>query len=88
MMAPWGYTRAGTDVLSGLSDAAAAKNAIALQQKQDEMDMSQRQFAQQYALQGLRNQLEQRQNQNTLANTKLRGMYTSVGNILGGLFND
>jgi hypothetical protein len=87
-MSPWGYTRAGVDVLGGLSDASAAKNAMELQQRQDAIDMSQRQFAQQYALQGLRNEMDQRQNQNNLANTKLRGLYSSVGNLLGGLFND
>jgi hypothetical protein len=50
--------------------------------------MQQQKFAQQYALQGLQNQMASRQQANDLTNTRLQSLYGSVGSLLRGLYSE
>ncbi len=86
-MMPFSYSRAGADVLSGLSQAAAAQNDMAAQKKADEMALQRQQFAQSYALQGLQNQMAQRQQGNQLALDRMRIGFNGANSLLQGLFN-
>jgi hypothetical protein len=86
-MPGFNYSSAGRDVLGGLSQAAQAQNAVTLQKGQDDMALRRQQFAQQYALQGLQNQMAQQQQGNSLMNERLSGLYGSYGNLLRGLFD-
>lgn len=87
MRAPYAYNQTGRDVLGGLSQSAAVGNEMAARQKQDDMGMRGRQFAQEYALQGLRNQMASQQYSNDLANTRLQSLYGGLGNLLRGLYS-
>ncbi len=84
---PYQYQGAAADVLRGLTQAAKARNDFELQKGDDELANKKREFAQQYALQGMRNQVDQRQQANQLQLTRLQGLYGSVGNLLQGLYS-
>lgn len=88
MQAPFRYSAAGNDVLQGLGATNDASRAIANQQSVDSLGMQQQRFAQQYALQGLQNQMAARQQANDLTNTRMQGMYGSIGNLLRGLYSN
>lgn len=88
MQAPFRYSAAGRDVLNGLSQENAVTRNVAQQQSRDELGMQQQRFAQQYALQGLQNQMAARQQANDLTNTRLQSLYGTVGNLLRGLYSE
>lgn len=88
MQAPFHYSAAGNDVLRGLGAANDASRAFSNQQAVDTLGIQQQRFAQQYALQGLQNQLQARQQANDLTNTRLQGLYGGVGNLLRGLYSN
>jgi hypothetical protein len=88
MQAPFRYSAAGRDVLNGLSQENAVTRNVAQRQATDELGMQQQKFAQQYALQGLQNQMASRQQANDLTNTRLQSLYGSVGSLLRGLYSE
>ena len=88
MQAPFRYSAAGRDVLNGLSQENAVTRNVAQRQATDELGMQQQKFAQQYALQGLHNQMASRQQANDLTNTRLQSLYGSVGSLLRGLYSE
>ena len=55
--------------------------------RQSELGKQSKQFAQQYALQGLQNDITAQSQQNNLLQGRLDGVYGPAGNILRGLFN-
>jgi hypothetical protein len=55
--------------------------------RQSELGKQAKQFSQQYALQGLQNQIQEQGYSNNLAQGRLDGVYGPAGNILRGLFS-
>lgn len=81
------YSSAASDVLAGLSQAAQARNAIEIQKGEDAMDNEKKEFARRYALQGLQDQLAQRQRAQSLDLTRMQGVFGGASNLLRGLFD-
>jgi hypothetical protein len=64
-----------------------ATNDLAASRRQSDLGQQAKQFAQQYALQGLQNDIASQSQRNNLLQSRLDGVYGPAGNILRGLFN-
>jgi GAF domain-containing protein len=62
-----------------------AADDIAIARRQSELGKQSKQFAQQYALQGLQNDIAAQSQRNNLIQGRLDGVFGPVGNILRGL---
>jgi hypothetical protein len=82
------YPQGHQDVFDSLSQSALASNDLEAARRQSELGKQSRQFAQQYALQGLQNDIAAQNQRNNLIQGRMDGVYGSAGNILRGLFND
>jgi hypothetical protein len=65
-----------------------AADDMEIARRQSELGKQSKQFAQQYALQGLQNEIAAQSQQNNLIQSRMDGVYGSAGSILRGLFND
>ena len=81
------YPSAHQDVFNSLLQSNNAGNELEAARKQSELGKQSKQFAQQYALQGLQNDMASQSQQNNLLQGRLDGVYGPAGNILRGLFN-
>lgn len=89
MQSPYAaYPQGHQDVLNALMQNNEAQNRVASDKRQTDLGNSARQFANQYQLQALQNQIAQQDQQNNLLQTRMNGVYGPAGNILQGLFND
>lgn len=86
-MNPYLYAQPAADVLRGLSQAAAARNAVEAQKGEDDLANKKREFAQRYALQSLQNEVDQKRQRDEINMSRMRGAYGAAGNLLRGLFN-
>lgn len=88
MQSPYSsYPSAHGDVFNALMQGGQAANDMESSRRQSELDKQTKQFAQQYALQGLQNQIQSQGYGNNLAQSRLEGVFGPAGNILRGLFN-
>jgi hypothetical protein len=81
------YPQGHQDVFASLLQSAQAANDMESARRQSELGKQTKQFAQQYALQGLQNQIQSQVYGNNLAQAKLDGVFGPAGNILRGLFD-
>jgi len=82
------YPSAHGDVFASLLQGNQAAEDMEIARRQSELGKQSKQFAQQYALQGLQNDIAAQSQRNNLIQSRLDGVYGSAGNILRGLFND
>lgn len=82
------YPQGHQDVLNSLLQSNQASNDMEVARRQSELGKQAKQFAQQYALQGLQNDIAAQSQRNNLIQSRMDGVYGSAGNILRGLFND
>ena len=88
MQSPYAaYPQGHQDVLNSLLQSNQASNDMEAARRQSDLGKQAKQFAQQYALQGLQNQIQSQGYGNSLAQSKLDGVFGPAGNILRGLFN-
>jgi len=88
MQSPYAaYPQGHQDVLNSLLQSNQASNDMGAARRQSDLGKQAKQFAQQYALQGLQNQIQSQGYGNNLAQSKLDGVFGPAGNILRGLFN-
>ncbi len=78
------YPQGHQDVFNAAFDGGADLEAA---RRQSELGKQSKQFAQQYALQGLQNDIASQSQQNKLIQGRMDGVYGPAGNILRGLFN-
>lgn len=81
------YPSGHQDVFASLLQGSQAANDMESSRRQSELGKQTKQFAQQYALQGLQNQIQSQGYGNSLAQGRLDGVFGPAGNILRGLFN-
>jgi hypothetical protein len=65
-----------------------ASEDLEVARRRSELSKQSKQFAQQYALQGLQNDIAAQSQRNNLIQGRMDGVYGSAGTILRGLFND
>jgi hypothetical protein len=82
------YPQGHQDVFNSLLQSNNAANDMESARRQSELSKQAKQFAQQYALQGLQNDIAAQSQQNNLLQGRMDSVYGSAGNILRGLFND
>ena len=82
------YPQGHQDVLNALLQGSDAENRVASDKRQTDLGNSAKQFANQYQLQALQNQIAQQSQQDNLIQTRMNGVYGPASNILQGLFND
>jgi len=82
------YPSAHQDVFNSMLQGNQAADDMAIARRQSELGKQSKQFAQQYALQGLQNDIAAQGQQNNLTQNRLDSLYGSAGSILRGLFND
>jgi hypothetical protein len=82
------YPSAHGDVFSSMLQGNQAADDMEIARRQSELGKQAKQFSQQYALQGLQNDIAAQSQQNNLIQSRMDGVYGSAGNILRGLFND
>ena len=82
------YPSAHGDVFTSMMQGNQAADDMEIARRQSELGKQSKQFAQQYALQGLQNDIAAQSQRNNLIQSRLDGVYGSAGNILRGLFND
>lgn len=86
MQSPYSsYPSAHGDVFTSLMQSNQAADDIAIARRQSELGKQSKQFAQQYALQGLQNDIAAQSQRNNLIQGRLDGVFGPVGNILRGL---
>jgi hypothetical protein len=89
MMSPYSaYPQGHQDVFNSLLQSNQAANDLETARRQSELGKQSKQFAQQYALQGLQNDIVAQSQRNNLLQSRLDGAYGPAGNLLRGLFND
>jgi len=81
------YPSAHGDIFNSMLQGNQAADDMEIARRQSELGKQSKQFAQQYALQGLQNQIQSQVYGNNLAQAKLDGVFGPAGNILRGLFN-
>jgi len=82
------YPSAHGDVFTSMLQGNQAADDMEIARRQSELGKQAKQFAQQYALQGLQNDIAAQGQRNNLIQSRLDGVYGSAGSILRGLFND
>ena len=82
------YPSAHGDVFSSMLQGNQAADDMEIARRQSELGKQSKQFAQQYALQGLQNDIAAQSQQNNLIQGRMDSLYGSAGSILRGLFND
>jgi hypothetical protein len=89
MISPYAaYPQGHQDVFNSLLQSTQASNDLEAARRQSELGKQSKQFAQQYALQGLQNDIAAQSQRNNLLQSRMDGVYGPAGNILRGLFND
>ena len=79
------YPEGHQDVLNALLQGSQAAEDMAVAKRQSELGKQAKQFAQQYALQGLQNDIQSQGQRNNLMQARLDGVFGPAGNILRGL---
>lgn len=88
MQSPYtAYPQSHQDVLNALLQNNMAQNDLETARRHTDVGQQAKQFANQYQLQALQNQMAAQDHQNNLLQTRLNGVYGPAGNILQGLFN-
>ena len=88
MQSPYSaYPQGHQDVFNSMLQSNNAANDMEVARRHSELGKQSKQFAQQYALQGLQNDIAAQSQQNNLLQGRLDGVYGPAGNILRGLFN-
>jgi len=82
------YPSSHGDVYNSMLQGNQAADDMEIARRQSELGKQSKQFAQQYALQGLQNEIAAQSQQNNLIQSRMDGVYGSAGSILRGLFND
>jgi hypothetical protein len=80
------YPQSHQDVLSALLQNSMVSNNVAADKRHTDMGQQAKQYANQYQLQALQNQMAIQEQQNNMLQTRMSGMYGSAGNVLQGLF--
>ena len=89
MQSPYSsYPSAHGDVFAALMQGNQASEDLEVARRRSELSKQSKQFAQQYALQGLQNDIAAQSQRNNLIQGRMDGVYGSAGTILRGLFND
>ena len=80
------YPSAHGDVLSSLTDSAMAVDAVEQARRQSELAKQSKNFANQYSLQGMQNDMEIQRQRDSLTQTRMDGMFGNLGSLLRGLY--
>ena len=80
------YPSSHNDVLSSLTDSAMAVDAVEQASRQSELAKQSKNFANQYSLQGMQNELETQRQRDSLSQTRMDGMFGNLGSLLRGLY--
>jgi hypothetical protein len=80
------YPTGHQDVLNSLLQSNQASNDMEVARRHSQLGSQAKQFAQQYALQGLQNDIAAQGYKNNLLQSRLDGVYGPAGNLLRGLF--
>lgn len=78
---------ANSDVYNAALQGQLANNNLEAEKRRTQVGQDARNFAQQYALQGLQNQIAAQNHANTLAQLRSDNAYGAAGNLLRGLFS-
>jgi hypothetical protein len=88
MQSPYAaYPQGHQDVFDSLLQSNQASNDMDIARRHSQLGSQAKQFAQQYALQGLQNDIAAQSQHNNLLQSRLDSVYGSAGNLLRGLFN-
>lgn len=82
------YPQGHQDVFGALLQGNEAANDMETARRRSDLGKQAKQFSQQYALQGLQNDIAAQSQRNNLLQSRLDGVYGPAGNILRGLFDD
>lgn len=80
------YPSAHGDVLSSLTDSSMAIDAMEQARRQSELSKQSKEFSNRYSLQGMQNDMEIQRQRDSLAQTRMDGMYGNLGSLLRGLY--
>ena len=87
MQSPYAaYPQGHQDVFNSLLQGNEAANDMEVARRRSDLGKQAKQFSQQYALQGLQNDIAAQSQRNNLLQSRLDGVYGPAGNILRGLF--
>lgn len=82
---PYAVNRNQSDVMASLGGRAAAQMDLDTAKANTDYSLAQRDAYNNLRLQGMRQQADAEQNQQSLRNTRLQNMYNLAGGILGAL---
>jgi hypothetical protein len=87
MISPYSqYPSAHQDVFNALTEGDTAARNLATAQRHADMGRQSRDFAQQYVLQGLQNDIAAQSQKNNLTQARLEGVFRPTSYLLQGLF--
>jgi len=88
MQSPYtSYPQGHQDVLNSLLQGNVAQNDMETAKRHTDMGQQAHQFANQYQLQALQNQLAIQDQHNNLSQARMQGLYGPASNLLQGLFS-